>query len=62
MAANRQDVNGWIQRAINNKCQYIISVCDTYDWDDYPVFCENKEQVLICKELTKSLELMMMVQ
>ena len=46
MAANRQDVNGWIQRAINNKCQYIISVCDTYDWDDYPVFCENKGQVL----------------
>lgn len=38
MAATREDVDRWIQIAKKNGARYIISVCDTWDYDDYPVF------------------------
>lgn len=43
MAATRQDVNRWIEIAKKNKHKYILSVCDTWDYDDYPVFFDNLE-------------------
>lgn len=46
MTATRSDVNRWIEIAKKNGDEYIISVCDTYDWDDYPVFCKTKEILL----------------
>jgi len=46
MAATRDDVNMWIEIAKGGNYEFIISVCDTFDWDDYPVFCKNKEEVL----------------
>lgn len=49
MAASRKDVDRWIQTAKDDKCKYIISVCDTWDWDDYPVYCKD------LKELQKSI-------
>lgn len=45
MAATRTDVNRWIATAKENGDKYIISVCDTYDWDDYPVYCKDKEEL-----------------
>jgi len=44
MAASRQDVDRWIDTAKKGKYHYIISVCDTFDYDDYPVYCETKEE------------------
>lgn len=46
MAATREDVDRWIELAKEEKYGYIISVCDTFDWDDYPVLCKTKEEVL----------------
>jgi len=46
MAATRQDVNRWIALAKKEKDKFIISVCDTWDYEDYPVFCENKEKLI----------------
>ena len=46
MAATRQDVDKWISTAKTNGYQYIISVCDTWDYDDYPVYCRNKKEVI----------------
>lgn len=46
MAATRKDVDEWIHQAKKQKCSYIISVCDTYDWDDYPVYCKDREEVV----------------
>lgn len=46
MAATRQDVDRWIATAKANGDQYIISVCDTWDYDDYPVYCRNKKEAL----------------
>ena len=45
MAASRADVDRWIKTAIEQKCGYIISVCDTYDYDDYPVYCKDLSEV-----------------
>lgn len=45
MAANREDVNRWISSARETEDEYIISVCDTFDWEDYPVFCRDREDL-----------------
>jgi hypothetical protein len=47
MAASREEVDRWIQWAIAHKCEFIISVCDTFDWDDYPVYCEDKNELIL---------------
>lgn len=38
MAASREDVDRWIEEAKKKGATHIISVCDTFDWDDYPVY------------------------
>jgi sugar phosphate isomerase/epimerase len=47
MAASREDVDRWIRTAKKMGAKHIISVCDTFDWDDYPVYVmpdENLEE------------------
>jgi hypothetical protein len=38
MAATREDVDRWIKTAKKMGATHIISVCDTFDWSDYPVY------------------------
>jgi len=45
MAASREEVNGWILKAKKEGFKYIISVCDTFDYDDYPVYCKNGNEL-----------------
>jgi hypothetical protein len=45
MAATAQDVQDWIKHGKLQKATHIISVCDTFDWDDYPVFVLPNENV-----------------
>ena len=47
MAATREDVNRWIDTAKKKGCKYIISVCDTFDWDDYPVYIKDKNELIL---------------
>ena len=47
MAATRKNVNRWIDTAKKKGCKYIISVCDTFDWDDYPVYCEDLNRLIL---------------
>lgn len=46
MAATKQDIEQWIKYAKEKGYEYIISVCDTFDWEDYPVYCKDKEEVI----------------
>jgi len=46
MAASRKDVDRWIKFAKEDKYEFIISVCDTWDWDDYPVYCKDKNELI----------------
>ncbi len=45
MAATRQDVDRWIAKAKEDKMKFIISVCDTWDYDDYPVYCQDEKEL-----------------
>lgn len=46
MTASRKTVDGWITRAKKAKCKYIISVCDIFDYDDFPVYCADIDEVI----------------
>jgi len=45
MAATREDVDRWIAEAKKKGAKYIISVCDTWDYDDYPVYVMPDEDL-----------------
>jgi hypothetical protein len=45
MAASKEDISGWFDEGVKKKCTHMIVVCDTYDWDDYPVFVTVNENV-----------------
>lgn len=45
MAASREDVNRWIETAREKGDEYIISVCDNFEYDDYPVYCKDRKMV-----------------
>jgi len=45
MTASREDVDRWKEYAKRNNIPYIISVCDTFDYDDYPVYCKDEEEL-----------------
>ena len=45
MAASLKDVNRWIAEGKRMGATHIISVCDTFDWDDYPVYVMPDEDL-----------------
>lgn len=45
MVATRQEVNEWIEEGRQKKARWIISVCDTFDYEDYPVFVNVDESL-----------------
>lgn len=45
MAASREDVDRWIGEAKKRGATHIVSVCDTFDYDDYPVYVMPDENV-----------------
>jgi len=45
MAATKQDIIEWLKEGQENGSTHVIVVCDTYDWDDYPVFVKPEEDV-----------------
>lgn len=38
MAATKEDIEGWIKQGQAEGATHLIVVCDTFDYDDYPVF------------------------
>lgn len=38
MAASREDIRGWWMRGKGKNATHLIVVCDTFDYEDYPVF------------------------
>ena len=44
MAATASDIEGWFASARKQQSSHMIVVCDTYDHDDYPVYCENETE------------------
>lgn len=45
MAASYEDVEGWKETAKEMGATHIISVCDTFDYDDYPIYVMPEEDI-----------------
>ncbi len=45
MAATKNEIREWFLRGIEQKATHLVVVCDTFDYDDYPVFVESNENV-----------------
>lgn len=38
MSTTKDDIKLWIKEGQDKGATHMIVVCDTYDWDDYPVY------------------------
>ena len=45
MAATLEEVENWEKRGREMGAKYIISVCDSFDYTDYPVFCMTEKEL-----------------
>jgi hypothetical protein len=45
MAATLREINEWKSRGIKKGAKYIISVCDTFNYEDYPIFVMPEENL-----------------
>lgn len=51
MAATKEDITRWFKEGKRQKATHMIVVCDTFDYDDYPVYVKKTEDVHeICKK------------
>jgi hypothetical protein len=50
MAVTYNRFQEWIKEGKDQGAMYLISVCDTFDYDDYPVYANSEEEMLEKKE------------
>lgn len=41
MATTRDDIRKWLEHGKTKGATHMVVVCDTYDYDDYPVYVER---------------------
>jgi hypothetical protein len=49
MATTKSEIREWLKVAKNIKATHLIVVCDTFDWEDYPINVlpgENVKEVI----------------
>lgn len=39
MTTSKDDIKGWFDRGIAQNKDFMIIVCDTFNYEDYPVYC-----------------------
>lgn len=45
MAASKSEIRGWLRRGVDTGATHVIIVCDTWDYEDYPVYVEPNQSV-----------------
>ncbi|MBI1957129.1 MAG: hypothetical protein HYS44_01585 [Candidatus Niyogibacteria bacterium] len=45
MATTKEDIAGWFREGQQQGATHMIVACDTFDWEDYPVFVMPGEDV-----------------
>ena len=45
MPTTRNDIRNWLNRPETKESTHMVVVCDTFDYNDYPVFVSNNENV-----------------
>lgn len=71
MATSASDIRGWFQNGKTAGAAYMLVVCDTYDWEDYPIYVTpsqdlaaiatahhgpNMQKVMECYDLSMDME------
>lgn len=46
MRTTREEILSWIESAQTNKATHLIIVCDTFEYEDYPVEVKAEEKVM----------------
>ena len=41
MTCTRNDIERWLEEAKTNHSTHMLVVCDTFDYDDYPVYTKD---------------------
>jgi len=39
------DIREWLERGQGKGATHVIVMCDTFDWDDYPVFVDSNQNI-----------------
>lgn len=45
MATTREDIERWFINPYKDTPTHMLVVCDTFDWEDYPVYVTNDQNV-----------------
>ncbi len=45
MAATKDKIREWVERGVKTGATHVIVVCDTWDYEDYPVYVESSQSV-----------------
>ena len=40
----RNEIAGWFDRGVQQGASHLVVVVDTFDYEDYPVFCMNVQE------------------
>ncbi len=46
MAVTYNRFEEWIKEGKEQGAMYLISVCDTFDYEDYPVYAKSEEEMI----------------
>jgi len=47
----QSEIRGWLERGKEQGASHMLVVCDTFDWDDYPVYRANADPEKLRKEV-----------
>lgn len=47
MTATLRDIAGWFQEGLDQRAAFMIVACDTFDYEDYPVYTNAGDQFWI---------------
>lgn len=71
MITSKSEIRGWLSEAKDNGATHVLVVCDTFDWEDYPVSIMpaqnvreiaknydrvNMQKIMECYDLSKDIE------
>jgi hypothetical protein len=58
MASSREDISIWFDRGVEQRKTHMAVVCDTFDWEDYPVYFNSTDEAKAWKpgEMQKLME------
>lgn len=45
MGTTKEDIRGWLKYGQEQGATHMIVVCDTFDWEDYPVYVMPTDDV-----------------